>query len=1272
MSLLPPADPELYQAILERVKTLGPRVAADLIGSTAPTAALMEGPAQGWTDYLPNFMNAIGGWVSSKRGNESGNQTLDRVESANQGARELVGATPSDTPWDQVATVATNFLIPAPLAPIAAAGKGGRALGSLIAPGTGRFARTIQGTGQFLGELLPSALTPGRQTRTGVGNAFELGIPMGFVAGSAALNDAQAEQPSPFELPDFTAPQQSPVQQTASPFDLPDFDAAQEAQPSPFELPDSDVIEEQDEQWNASKVALVVGGVVAGAVAPYVLAKRLANRNVLNQSPYVGASRKTRLSGVGTMLKQAVVDRKAAIPAALEKGATTKPFVEEADALVSARGTPQAQARIIQEHMTTTVPLPRSTLSWSKAPGVVLDVVSRLTPPQRALYDTALIAYTKLDDLVRTRQPVWQGYSKGQRVGQPISRSELARNIHDARLDPVVSQAINDTHSIFRTLRDWMYEEGVITKKTHDYWKLSAPNYVPLSRDFADTAFLPFKQRMTEKMLRMGETILGSTKRLSEGQAESWQRFLPRNVQRSIPPGTLHSPIDLMESYVAQVIRQVENNHIRKWFIDKAKGDPTLQHFVRKAGPNKSRTIAIRENGKDVNYQILDDVLLDALHSHPAMVVPILNGTRRMLSATTTSTPFFAPVSALLETVTHFITQAKGIGGGPIDAAMKMMGMNKTLSDMIGFDPSIFLNAPIGTVMRLKDRFAHGMSRSLQAQLATDTGPAMKLLGPRNTKLLSDFLGRHYARSMTHFMGLHGGESSVFLTNKLIDELGTQLNKISPRYLETMSRVPGGKSALAQNSVRGMGMLLRATSAFNEAMFQSVKMVAARGSLPRNWHTMSPEQLMKIAAEIRQVGGDTTRTGISPAHRVMASSVPWWNTTVQIGARYGRAAVERKMRTAMAVSAIAYLTSENVYNVVNTSAEAAHDFFVNRTPGQRAAKWTMYNTDGTVAFELPVDQNLRPLVSMVTEMVGAVLGYTGGMRAKWDKTEGVKQALSSMSPLTQAPPLVNAVLGYFGKELPESLWSDRYEMRGTQKERVSGLEDNGRVMNTSIPAELDAVVRSLTGAIGASFLDGAYTYEAMRNGNRGFLESLKAGAGAALEQPVKMATLGTETWGQTYRNQVRDGTYTFVQGVDNSLKTAMDVAAEFRSPETTGSSGTKSPERAGYVSKYAGSEPLQFISMELLGLNKEVGRHKQVLRQLYVDRDKARIDPTLIHSTSVYNKEVNRINNEIKIVRDEIATAALAYEDSINEGLKSRGITKPFKINSFKPDEWIQ
>src|SRR5690606_16183581 len=98
-----------------------------------------------------------------------------------------------------------------------------------------------------------------------------------------------------------------------------------------------------------------------------------------------------------------------------------------------------------------------------------LNQLAKLTPEQQALYDDALSAGTKIDQMVKERNNVW-----GNQTYQSLDAIRT-----QAMADPQLKPLIEESRKLYRDAIQYAVDRGIMTQEKATELRIQNPNFSP-------------------------------------------------------------------------------------------------------------------------------------------------------------------------------------------------------------------------------------------------------------------------------------------------------------------------------------------------------------------------------------------------------------------------------------------------------------------------------------------------------------------------------------------------------------------------------------------------------------------------------------------------------------------------------------------------------------------------------------------------------------------------------------------------------------------------
>lgn len=829
---------------------------------------------------------------------------------------------------------------------------------SRLAAGAGRGARIAAGAG----EVALNLAVPGVQGPYALGAPVSVGATVGIPSGLALATGGGAtigegdEAPAP---PSGLTLGQSPVTRVTPP---PSITLGQTRSVPPPSLSLNDSLEgdtgdpSRMTAWIAAglSAAAILGGSSA-AVRAATNRNRLARQQahaeltgtaVPRPDTNLGQPSPTmvpRLTGdstdAATALQTQLLDPNAPLFTALRRSGIDDEAYDTFRARIDTSANPIAMnARIRDAVITGSLPH-----SQVRMPALAdhLNNLSRFTPEELARYDDTLAAMTRMDDLRANNQTVWGSGSRAQTLTQ------LDATVQATRIDaPEVWEAVNEVHEMYRRLGDYMVEAGYISQQRRDLWTQQRPNYAPLQLMMERTSGIED---------RIERFIGGITGR--EPQDVTGGRFLEARAtdlaEEGVMPGNVESIARNHTAYFGRLVRDVEQNRLRRQFIDTVEGSlvgPSGNRVIQRVDARGRDTVSIFRGGEEVHYRITDPGIRTTLEFNTPAVIPVMNGARRLMQNFTTGVfaPLFATKSAVYDALTGFLTAPRGRHS------------------------SRLLISPVsGTIRGIRDLINRSAAQTLDLSLRNN-GPLSRMLGVGRTVVLRDRMREAYANSATRLFDQLGGASSTILDDINPDTISSMLTQIAPDYVRRMSGNTW-EQVKANTFVRMYTGLLSAIH--NSARVEFIA---------QNMRRLQDEaDAIRLGGQARNLSGDMTRvvgargTRTGTAIQGVLSTIPYATQSIQGIYHLARTIGNRRQlpqlitRTmgfgAAATGLLAWQWQQN---------QAAQDHYWHvMTPIQRARNIPIYNDDGTVSGFVPVPPEMRMFWASFVEGMGVTFGY---------------------------------------------------------------------------------------------------------------------------------------------------------------------------------------------------------------------------------------------------------------------------------------------------------
>lgn len=745
--------------------------------------------------------------------------------------------------------------------------------------------------------------------------------------------------------------------------------------------------------------------------------------------------------------------------------------------------------------------------------------LAKLTPDQQALYDDALVAGTKIDQMLREQNNVW-----GNQTYQSLDAIRQR-----AFADPKVKPLIEEARQLYGDALKYAVDRGTMTQEAATQMRINNPNFVPtrLGKEAIEDSILDIFKN-TEPEMKVSNNLFEKRNALDEG-------IMPGEV---VPPSRMHS------SYLTRLIRYTEQNGLRRDFIDQmlAPGSKKFvnaggkQVFEKVAKPLEGRTVTILRGGKQEHYVVRDNAIWSALQFTPnkavdtiALIDNIRYGVTRLRIEGTTgvANPFFAPVSSFYDAFSSLATVPKGRGLGALDEVL--MRLSDGRFKLGSLDLTALASPVTGTAKVANAKIRLAISQSLDASLRND-GFISKTLGPAETQRLRDVMLRAYENSSFAVHQHYGGGSFGALDAIHDTSADDILRAISPQFVQETDT--GIRALIETNGIsRTYVNALHTIKASNRVQFTGTNIKRdISGTI-----NMSNDELTKLVAQSRGIGGGDLGVRGGDPNTALGRVVQDYTRTKA----YHNAMVQefRTLYNAIKddpakVAGVMIVTNGAMLAAVaeNMKDERWRDWFVNRlTPAQRGR--TLYSKlipdtyQPVAAAQITPMQ--RPAWSMTLEAYLALAGYKsipdGDARDVQDVLNnvlingwGISESDVLMTPIPDyVQPALSAYSAATSIGDPDQETFAINELGGQRFAQTNVFDEN----DPAVYRNLEKMMMEIFGAAGQVGTQMTYAALLSLNNNSDFMKTADNVAEAATDrfrQPT-VSGYGSSLWGTDVR-----------------------------------------------------------------------------------------------------------------------------------------------------------
>ena len=823
-----------------------------------------------------------------------------------------------------------------------------------------------------------------------------------------------------------------------------------------------------------------------------------------------------------------------------------------------------------------------------------------------------------------------------------MDTASIRGKIAELEAVPSVKKWADDYFSTTRTMLDYVREKGLITADQYHGLVKNRPYYMP--EVAADTR--SFMERTGDFFRTM------HLDRTDKDIFEGLTQLLRRSRDTGQYEQALLDPVRALDHYSTAVQRFAQINQVRRDYINGMMSasvhDPNIGHVIQykgKAGKYNPGHIVVYRHGTPEAYEVNDPAVLGALKFQPQFADNVFNWTRRAFQATTTgfAAPWFAPNAAIYDAMIGGALRDKGTAAGFIDKALQKSGFKFGLPG----DPTSFAVLAAGIGIGSYGKFLGMVSRRMNVALDSDAA-LVGLLGRENVKSLADTMGEAYSRSTAAMFDRMGMGSARFSQDAAIPELSSVVRLASP----------SGGGAFWPGAEKLFRSYMTALDMVQNGMRYGYLWMN-KGKLD------GPEDLARIARQVRELSGDFGRAGSGKVSRHFDATIPYFNVAKQSLSRMASVAARNPIQFAVsaAVGTIAPATLLTLEFIQQSPEHLAH--WLSLSPDDQAG-----------AIMLPLGSHVAPedtpRIRIAPELRAVWAGAWTGMDWAFGFTNGQHQSNGSsrviqamidnqreemmiaglLNPVNlPTPPLINTGLALAGEDnRPNTLGLEfnQFGLKPGGGERISGLPSTGRIDDDVIQRKWEAVLTSIgSTAVGI----GVSMARAFSLGEKG-TGTVEGGVEEAID------TLGIEVgrrsdpfngvlWDKQTRYTTRDSDAILLENKMRAVK-AIDDRFQKVIVNAGGTGGSKSVPLIGQV-------PTMPHDPEIIAIMQAVSAERNIINKEFAPlRDNARRQMDSIASSqnlSPENKEKQRnIQVEkIKSLQRRMLSRVLDLEDRLSQ-----------------------
>ena len=923
----------------------------------------------------------------------------------------------------------------------------------------------------------------------------------------------------------------------------------------------------------------------------------------------------------------------------------------------------------------------------------IARTVGKFKPEDFDLYNRAVAA---LDMVSRLRS----GQVLTDRAGGQWNAARLNTIIQQAQAVPHIAQQLSATRRWYDDMRDVLKETGIIDIAEHARWGLQHPHFLhtQIKHKSGDGPVAQFLQSIgTQDEGRISDSAV--IRSLTERS---------QDPQYGVLPGEGEKPIVLMKKYGESIVRAVLENTAKRRFINKIMHHTQgsgggLVKQVQKEGEN---TITVFEAGQQKHYQIGDTALHNAMLNQPVYVMPIVNGMRSMMHffATGSGNPGFVTSAAAYDTLLAPIMRMNGNSLGPLDELVrKMSGGKLDFSNTFGIDLSAVANWPVGSMRYLYGAFTKEMGDRLSSSIQANTAFARSLsaIGV-NPQGLLQVVDDAYMRSM-HFLfnSLGGGTNGALLQTP--ENFRATTSAIAPEVIKHLQRTESRAANPAEWARRKQAGFTastgwRAYTALMNALHIGVKFqhfAANAYKIPGETQALQRARLIRAAKSSRELTLDASRTGNNKGYRTYASGALWGNVGVQSLYQASRALRDHPMRFALLTSSVGIATFGQMNQLFGTNPEAADKYFKVMTPAQRVQQGVPVGVDerGDFIFA-PVDPLMRPVVSVATELYGAIAGHTAAHPRDDERLGAVSTAINQMFGTGLTEHQDDNILGGFttalaqagpGADIPAVNLGMRQAGLTSQNDMASWLMQRGemfrpehdsanspieeRSVNAVMPKLIENILTETMGRVGKQIIDGVNTFGRVVKTDASPLTAVDA-AIEQYNQSWKDADRGKpiQSLWTKQTNDKKIDTFNEITRRNRMSLDGIDQIKKWGEKGIRGANTTGGRVKMGLpgTSVDASNDKMISLYTAVVPFERQLQMPKELINDLRKQLEDVETSPLLALRPDEKRRRVNELKGHILEQQHVIYSFIQQFEDNVG-----RTLGQQFRLSSLDLDDWI-